>query len=110
MLDRLTTNLSVGSHQVQRCDEYRTLIIDTIVVKFTPMQYRVLISLLNGQTISDIDLIRTVFGSQADLCDYKRLRKHIDKARVKLRSAGLDICRMPKRGYVLVEGVECKEA
>ena len=97
---------SIGTHRIQRNDINRILIIDNIMVRFTPIEYRLLVHLLNGQAVSDVELIKAAFGSEAAISARENLDKHIDKMRSKLQPSGLNIHRVAKYGYVLLAASE----
>ncbi len=75
---------SIGTHIIQRSDASRALIIDNLMIRFTPTEYRLLLPLLNGQAVSDVELIQKAFGSRMDMSMRENLDKHIDKMRSKL--------------------------
>ncbi len=95
---------SIGTHCIQRNDECRIVVIDGIVIKFTPTQYRLLVLLLEGQPVADAQLLRaTLTGNiNSPISNYKVLEKHIEKIRSKLCLHGLTIHRIAKYGYLLL--------
>ena len=100
---QLIESSTIGNHRVQRCDTSRTLVVNRIsVITFTPTEYKLLLPLLSGQSIRDDDLVNEAFGLSVKQWNRENLSKYIDKLRSKLRSAGLDVRRITKYGYVLV--------
>ena len=100
---QLVESSAIGGYSVQRCDKRRTLVVNRItVIAFTPTEYKLLLPLLSGQPIQDVDLVKMAFGLSIKQWNRDNLSKYIDKIRCKLRSAGLDVCRMNKYGYVLL--------
>ena len=93
---------SFGTHRIHRNDESRILVVDSLMLKFTPIEYRVLLSLLSGRAVADAHLAREVFSCEADRSVQKNLDKHIDKIRSKLQLVGLGVHRVSKYGYVLL--------
>jgi DNA-binding response OmpR family regulator len=97
----------VGKRRLQRSDESRVIIIDNVLLTFTPIEYRLLLMLLNNkQIVSDNDLIREVFECDVSSSVRKCLERHIDKVRTKTRVAGLNVHRVTKLGYVLLDITE----
>ena len=78
------------------------MVVDSLMIKFTPIEYRLLLSLLGGQAMADSDLVREAFSCELDRSVQKNLDKHIDKIRTKLQLAGLGLHRVSKYGYVLL--------
>jgi hypothetical protein len=85
-----------------RNDESKILIVDSLMLKFTPVEYRLLLALLSGQAVADAHLAREAFSCELDRSVQKNLDKHIDKIRAKLQLAGLAVHRVSKYGYVLL--------
>jgi hypothetical protein len=94
--------LSLGIHRMYRNDESGILVVDSLMMKFTPIEYRLLLSLLSGQAVADAHLAREVFLCEVDRSVQKNLDKHIDKIRTKLQLVGLGLHRVSKYGYVLL--------
>ncbi len=93
---------SIGTHRIQRNDENRILVVDSLMIKFTPTEYRLLLSLLSGQVVADSNLVREALVCKLDRSVRKNLDKHIDKMRSKMQLAGLGVYRVSKYGYVLL--------
>lgn len=93
---------SIGIHHIQRSDECRILLIDHILVKFTPTEYRLLVPLLSGKAVADTDLVWEAFACDVSPQVCKNIDKHIDKIRSKLHLCGLNIHRVAKYGYLLL--------
>ncbi len=102
MSSALVPCLSIGTHHIYRNDETRILIVDSLMIKFTPTEYRLLLSLLSGRVVTDSHLARECFSCELDQGVQKNLDKHIDKIRGKLQLAGLGVHRVSKYGYVLL--------
>ena len=91
----------IGNHTLQRNDETRTLVVDNLVVQFTPTEYRLLLPLLQGQPVSDSELAQAAFSRELDTLVRNSLDKHIDNIRGKLERLGLSVYRLRRYGYVL---------
>ena len=102
MSSALISCLSIGTHRMYRNDESKILIVDSLMLKFTPIEYRLLLALLSGQAVADAHLAREAFSCEVDRSVQKNLDKHIDKIRAKLQLAGLAVHRVSKYGYVLL--------
>ena len=103
MLSRLVLCPSIGRHHIQKSDQCRTLIVDDAMVKFTPTEYRLLVPLLCGHAMTDRDLAQAGFACDVNPQIHKSIEKHIDKIRGKLRLFELNIHRVAKYGYILLE-------
>jgi hypothetical protein len=68
---------SIGTHRIQRNDENRILVVDSLMIKFTPIEYRLLLSLLSGQVVVDSNLAREALACKLDRSVQKNLDKHI---------------------------------
>jgi DNA-binding response OmpR family regulator len=97
---------SIGKHSIQRNDENRTLIVDNVMIKFTPTEYRLIMLLIGSQVISDTDFVQIGFRCQVGTQGRVNLDKHMDNLRSKLRLSGLNIHRVAKYGYVLLPSSE----
>ena len=97
---------AIGSHCIHRCDENRSLLVDTSLIRFTPTEYRLLVPLLEGRPISDNDLAQYAFCSKIEHFVRGNLDKHMDKIRFKIRPVGLDVYRVTKYGYILLDDVQ----
>ena len=106
MSSALITCPPIGKRRIQRNDEARALIVDGMLKRFTPTEYRLLVLLLEGQPIPDADLVKQVSSYQGDSRVRENLDKHIDKLRCKLRTFGLSIHRVTKYGYILLAAIE----
>lgn len=98
---------SIGSHRLQRNDESRTLIIDQHMIKFTPIEYRLLLHLLDGNAVSDTSLLQKAAPNSGDApSNQQNLDKHVDNMRVKLRPCSFSIRRITQYGYILLADLE----
>ncbi len=102
MSSALVPCLSIGTHRIYRNDESRILVVDSLMMKFTPIEYRLLLSLLSGQAVADSHLAQEALMCELDRSVQKNLEKHIDKIRTKLQLVGLGVHRVSKYGYVLL--------
>ncbi len=92
---------------VQRNDAHRILVIDDIWVRLRPLDYQVVVPLLNAfnQPVSVERLCRDAFGSACSEAELKRLYHCIDRVRPHLAVFGLAITSLSKkRGYMLWRG------
>lgn len=93
----------IGGLALKRNDQFRTLLIEDEMVAFTPTEYRLILSLLNGEMIADKTLVQAVFATDAiDRLILKNLEKHIENVKSKLRHTKLYIRRIHRYGYSLV--------
>ena len=104
MSSLFTSYPPVGSHRVQCSDESRVLAIDSMVMKFSPIEYRLIKLLLERQPVPILDekLMQAGFSCEMNSSARENLDKHIDKIRSKLRPSGLNIHRVTGYGYVLL--------
>lgn len=103
MTSTLVSCSPLGTYRIQRNDEIRALIVDSIIVRFSPKEYCLILLLLPGLPIPDIRLAVEVYScNQMDQSLRECLDKHIDKIRSKLRPSGLDVYRIAKYGYILL--------
>lgn len=98
--------MTVGDQVVRRLDGVRALLIDHTEVKFTPTEYRLIIRLLEGDPVSDRELVTSILNSRIedDLWTREALDRHLDNIRRKLRHHRLhiNIHRISGFGYVLI--------
>jgi hypothetical protein len=94
---------SKSSILITRYDSKRSLAIGNFTIKFTKIQYSISVLLLNGNPISDIDLVYHIFpGALPTEETRKCLDKHIDKIRSKLSPTAVTLYRINKYGYILL--------
>ena len=103
MLATLTSSPSIGTRCIQRCDPSRVILIDDTLIQFTPTEYRLLAPLLQGGPVADSDLAQEAYSCQEVSLVRENLDKHFDKIRYKLRAAGLNVHRVAKYGYILLD-------
>jgi DNA-binding response OmpR family regulator len=94
---------AIGSHRIYRCDALNALVIDERMVKFTRMEYRLLVPLLAGRQVEDAALVQAAFACSPDPQVRKNVSKYIDKIRGKIRLCGLDVHRITRYGYILLD-------
>lgn len=94
---------AIGLHRIYRCDDLNALVIDERMVKFTKMEYRLLVPLLAGRQVEDSELIQAAFACAPDPQIRKNVSKYIDKIRGKIRLCGLDVHRITRYGYLLLD-------
>lgn len=102
MSSALVSCSPIGTHHLWRSNESRAVIVDSVMIRFTPTQYRLLIPLLNGSPVTDSVLVREALSCDLKVLGRENLEKHIDKIREKLRPSGLNIYRIVDYGYVLL--------
>ena len=102
MSSSLVDSPSIGNHRIQRSDKNRALVIDALLLKFSPTEYLLLKPLLSGQAVSEHQLVQDAFSCEMSPALRENLDKHIDKIRSKLRPSGLDVRRVTKYGYILL--------
>lgn len=88
---------------IKRYDADRLILVgNEKIIHFTPTEYRILTPLLDGNVVSDTTLAHYAFQTQhIDQAIRENLDRHIDNIRVKIRSAGFNIYRVLKLGYVI---------
>lgn len=91
---------------IQRNDVRTILVIDHMVIRFTPREYRIMLYLLKGEAVTDTTLIQEALSGRDDPTLRYNLDKYIDKIRGKLSPFGLSIYRIVKYGYILLATVE----
>lgn len=92
----------IGTHSIQCCAENKTVIVDSIMRRFTPIEYRLLVPLLERHQASDDELSQAGYACKADKTVLKNVKKHIDSIHSKLRPHGIDVRRVVKHGYIIV--------
>lgn len=103
MTSPLVSCSPLGIHRIQRNDEIRALIVDSILIRFTPREYCLILLLLPGLPMPDTRLAVEMYScDEMDSSLRECLDKHIDKIRSKLRPSGLDVYRIAKYGYILL--------
>lgn len=102
MSSELVACPSIGTHSIRRSDKNRTVVIDSLLLRFSPTEYLLLKLLLSGQAVSEVYLIQEAFSCEMSPSVRENLDKHIDKIRSKLRPSGLDVRRVTKYGYILL--------
>lgn len=96
---------SIGGFSLQRNDQLRILLINHEMVSFTPMEYRLILTLLDHEVVSDGSLVQELFAlGTIDQLLLKNLKKHVENTKRKLAGTGLAIRRVYRFGYALVTG------
>ena len=94
--------LSATGKAIRNYEQQRSLLVDDLLVRFTPTEYTILCQLLSGDIVSDTNLIQKTFiTEQPDKTLKTCLDKHIENIRSKIRPTGLNIFRVNGFGYVL---------
>jgi hypothetical protein len=97
----------IGTHVITRLDSVRTLLVDNYhEIKFTRSEYPLVRRLLDGQIVSDKELIALLFGEAAecDLWAREAVERHLIHVRRKFKQHHLKmyVVRIPELGYLLV--------
>lgn len=93
----------IGGLLLKRNDTFRTLLIENEIVAFTPIEYRLLLALLDGNVVEDKNLTKTAFSTNlSDRAARKNLERHIENIKSKLKPTGLYVRRAHMFGYTLV--------
>ena len=83
-------------------DESHVILINNHLLRFSPTQYHLVRLLLSATVVSDTTLSEHIFQQEAGPAEKKLISKYINKIRSRLRSHGLEICRLHGYGYTLV--------
>lgn len=98
--------LELGQQKIYRNDSYRAIMVSNCATRsiaiFTPIEYRLLLLLLQGVAVSDAHMMQDIFQQQQSELEKKRIEKHIDNIRGKL-PAEIYIYRISAYGYILLE-------
>lgn len=95
---------TIGGILPKRNDTTKALVVEDTIMIFTPAEYRLLCVLLDDGVVEDKKLIETLFATRlVDKTLLKTLDRHIENAKIKLRSSRLSIRRVHRYGYSLVE-------
>jgi len=82
------------------------LLVDHTEIKFTPTEYRLITRLLEGDPVSDKELVTAIFNSRIedDMWARAALDRHLDNVRLKLKRHRLKLYvhRISGFGYVLI--------
>lgn len=90
---------------IQRNDAHRTLIIDGIWVRLAPLEYQVMLPLIQqfNRPVSAACICQAAFGCAYSDAEAARLYRHVERLRSKLAAFGIGIaCLNKKRGYMLL--------
>ena len=98
---------------ITRLDRIRALLIDdTHEIQFTPTEYRLILRFLEGQPVSDQELVSSIFNDKIeyDLWARETLDRHVDNIRRKFKQHHLKmrILRISSFGYILVSSAASK--
>ena len=89
--------------------ERRTVAIDNVTIKLTPIQYHLLFPLRDGVPVTYADLAYMVYGCAVDDNVRVMMDKHVDRIRGKLRGTGVYIYCVLGYGYLLFDERESEE-
>ncbi len=87
-------------------DESQVILINNHLLRFSPTQYHLARLLLSTTVVSDTTLSEQIFQQEASSAEKKLISKYINKIRSKLRSPGIEICRLHGYSYALVSEQE----
>jgi DNA-binding response OmpR family regulator len=99
-------SLRVGKHSVKLSQMNRTIIVDEILLRCTPTEYRILEPLLQGRALPDHYLVEAAFAEACTATSLRSLKRHIENLRSKLEPSGLSIHRVSRYGYILVDSID----
>ena len=98
--------VTIGNEVVRRLDSIHALLVDHTEIKFTPTEYRLITRLLEGDPVSDKELVTAIFNSRIedDMWARAALDRHLDNVRLKLKRHRLKLYvhRISGFGYVLI--------
>lgn len=97
----------VGAHVIACLDKVRTLLVDNHhEIKFTRSEYPLVRHLLDGEIVSDKELVALLFGeaTECDLWAREAVERHLIHVRRKFKQHRLKayVVRIPEIGYLLV--------
>lgn len=85
--------------------EQRTILIKDIVIRLTPVQYRLIAPLQYGKPVTYAELARSTYNCPVDENVRKTMDKQIDRIRIKLYGTGAYIYCIHKYGYMLLDEI-----
>jgi DNA-binding response OmpR family regulator len=105
----------IGAHVITRLDSVHTLLVDNHhEIKFTRSEYPLVRRLLDGQIVSDKELVTLLFGKHAecDLWAREAVERHVAHIRQKFKRHHLKVyvVRIPELGYLLVSSSPLQHA
>lgn len=91
----------IPGHSVSHCDAHRLLMLDGQVIKFSRIEYPIVLLILRKTDgyVSFAQLIRAAYGSDADANTIKLLRRRMSSIRLKLWNQGIIIISVNGCGY-----------
>lgn len=97
---------TIGGSNIKRDDKSRIFMIDDVIIRLTPTEYRILRLLLENQLVDDTTLVNEAMQypevTRIDKQISKTLERHIDNIKSKLGHLPLAIRRVQRYGYALV--------
>jgi DNA-binding response OmpR family regulator len=102
--------IQIGNYIIRRFDRLRVILVDDKKeLKFTPIEYRLLLPLLSCGPVSDQDLVAAFSTSRLedDLWVRDALDRHLDNVRRKFKHqrVNMSIRRITAFGYILLPHV-----
>lgn len=90
--------------EIKRNDAQRLLVINDLPIQFSPLEYRVMVTLLSqrGTAVSFEVLTRAAAGPGEAPCSRIALERHIDRIRKKLLACAIEVRGVSGYGCVLL--------
>ncbi|GHO89402.1 helix-turn-helix domain-containing protein [Dictyobacter formicarum] len=104
MFDNQNAIFTMNGRSIYHLDDVRVLIFGSKQVRFSPIEYQVMLQLLCERPVSDREIVKNIFNGELDMWTKEALEKHIENARRKLKKACVDfrILRLSSFGYMLM--------
>ena len=100
------TTQHISEKNILKYEQQRSLLVNQVLIRFTPTEYSLIRRLLDGEIVPDPDLAQLLTNHASKTSDIDKalkacLDKHIENIRSKIRPVGLYIFRVNGLGYVL---------
>jgi DNA-binding response OmpR family regulator len=95
--------LKLGRHTIKMSEENRVIIIDDLLFRCTPSEYRIIDQLVHEGPVSDRKLMHAAFFEEYNTKGFRCLKRHVENLRSKLAPSGLSIHRISRYGYILID-------
>ena len=99
-----TTSYTIDKYKLCLHHSVRILLIGEDVIKLTPIEYKLILALLEKRIVEDTTLAQYTGNQDISIVGVREsLEKHIVNLRSKLRPCNLNIYRIRSYGYILAE-------
>ncbi|WP_201367259.1 hypothetical protein [Dictyobacter formicarum] len=89
MFDNQNAVFTMNGRSIYHLDDVRVLIFGSKQMRFSPIEYQVMLQLLCERPVSDREIVKNIFNGELDMWTKEALEKHIENARRKLKKAWL---------------------